>query len=59
MVVMHEQKKDVSIFSSIAIDKKNKINKLNMIGWTEPVAPNPPRAIAFLKSLTHDTFVYP
>jgi len=30
-----------------------------MIGWTDPVNPNPKIAIKWLKSLTHDSYVYP
>ena len=30
-----------------------------MIGWADPVNPNPKQAIKWLKSLQHDTYVYP
>ena len=30
-----------------------------MIGWTDPDKPNPQKAIKWLKSLTHDSFIYP
>ena len=56
---MREQKQDRSVFSSVVIDKKNKVSHFNMIGWTDPNTPNPGRAINWLKSLTHDTYVYP
>ena len=41
MVVMPVQKANSTIFSSIAIDKKNKISHWNQIGWTDPTQPNP------------------
>ena len=30
-----------------------------MIGWTEPTAPNPQKAVQWLKGLRHDVFLYP
>ena len=54
-----EQKKDRSLFTSIPVDKKNKISSFEMIGWTDPTQPVNTKAIKWLKSLTHDKFIYP
>ena len=37
----------------------NVINNFDMIGWTDPVNPNPNKTVKWLKSLTHDNYVYP
>ena len=59
MVTMPEQKKDKSMFSSIPVDTKHKVTSFDMIGWTDPDKPNPQKTIKWLKSLTHETFIYP
>ena len=51
---MPEQQKDKSLFSSIPLDTKHKVTSFDMIGWTDPVNPNPKKTIMWLKSLTHD-----
>jgi hypothetical protein len=53
------QKLNGSIFASVVVDKKNKIASFDMIGWTDPVNPNPKNATKSIKALTHDTYVYP
>ena len=56
---MHEQKKDSSLFTSIPLNTKNHINSFEMIGWTDPSQPNPNKARTWLRSLSHENFVYP
>ena len=51
LTVMREQKKDASLFSSIPVDKKNKIASFEMIGWTDPNAASSNKAMKWLKSL--------
>lgn len=56
---MQEQKKDTSLFSSIPIDKKNLVDNFSMIGWASPDAPNPQKALQWLRALKHDELLYP
>ena len=59
VLVMQEQKKDRSIFSSVVIETKHKIASFDTIGWTDPSQPNANKTLKWLKSLTHDSYVYP
>jgi len=46
---MKEQKKDKTLFSSIPIDKKHKVENFDMIGMTEPVNGKPDKALKWLR----------
>ena len=58
LLTIKEQKKDRSIYI-VPLDKKNLLENLTTIGWTNPDAPNPQKALQWLKSLRHDVFLYP
>lgn len=61
IVVMPEQKKDNSVFTGVAIDKKNFITSFEMIGWTDPLgqAGASKVPLKWLKSLTIENYIYP
>ena len=41
MTAMPVQRANTTLFSSIPLDKKNKISSFEMISWTDPNNPNP------------------
>ena len=56
---MKNQAKDTSLFTSIPLNKTNLVDSFDLIGWCDPKKPKPEKAIQWLKSLTHDNFIYP
>lgn len=53
------QKKDKSLFASIPMNKKHKIDSFEMIGMTDPVNSKPERPIKWLRQLNIESRVYP
>ena len=56
---MKNQARDKSIFTSIPLDKTNLVDSFDIIGWCDPKKPKPEKTIQWLKSLTHDNYIYP
>ena len=56
----HVQKKDASVFDGqFGMDKTNKIESLEMVGWSHPDAGHSQKAIKWLKALDFGVDVYP
>ena len=41
------------------MDKKNKVDSLEMIGWTHPGEADSRKAVKWLQNLSFDDYVYP
>lgn len=59
LVVMPEQKKNISVFGSVVVNKKDLIHSFDQIGWTDPVTGNVKAPLKVLNSLSVDKEIYP
>ena len=50
---------DKSLFSSMPMNKKHKVDSFDMIGMSDPVNGKPDKAMKWLRALHHETRVYP
>ena len=58
--LIKKQKADTSLFTSQGnLDKTNKIENFETLGWSDPVTCNATKVIKNIKNITFENFVYP
>ena len=58
--IFKHQKADKSLFTAqFGMDKKNKVETFEQVGWSDPATSNSTKAIKWLKNITFDENVYP
>jgi hypothetical protein len=56
---MSDQKADRSLFEHVPLNITMKITSFDNINWTDPADPKLAKPIKFLKTLTHNNYIYP